>query len=299
MARLVQLFLCVFLLCVCLSCTRKEDVTTYQDVTVSGNTPPAGNGVTLIQIQTYVNRLYIDLLGRIPLTPELNTNVTVLKANPFSDSARLVVIKKLYNSNDYYKRFFQLSSARLLNATDSGTIADEIALYQSQLAIYKQEGDLFTSNLVQIELQKLVDLQNAYADYEAQKISINGFMSRMINNYFFDQINMGSENFVKASFEGLLSREPTSSELARGVRMVDGQPDQVLLADGTSKGDFIKIITNSEEFNQGIIIEAYSRFMLRKPTSSEIAQGLHLLTKNTNAQDLYSSLLKTKEYAGF
>jgi hypothetical protein len=80
--------------------------------------------------------------------------------------------------------------------------------------------------------------------------------------------------------------------------MVDGQPDQVLLADGTSKGDFIKIITNCQEFNQGIIIEAYTRFLLRKPTSGEIAQGMQLL-KNNNVQDLYSSLLKTKEYAGF
>lgn len=299
MARFSFCLLLLPLLCLTLSCTKKQETTSYQDVTVKGNNPPAGNGVTEIQIQTYVNRLCIDLLGRIPLTAELNANVTLLKANPFSDSARLVVIKKLYNANDYYKRFFQLTSARILNATDSSTIADEIALYQSQLAIYKQEGDLFTSNLIQIELQKLTDLQSAYADYEAQKINVNGFMARMINNYFFDQINMGSENFVKASFEGLLFREPTSSELSRGINIVDGKSDQVLLADGTSKGDFVKIITSSQEFNQGIIIEAYTRFLLRKPTSAEIAQGMQSLTKNNNVQDLYSSLLKTKEYAGF
>lgn len=299
MARFSVSFLLLPILCLMiLSCTKKQEVTSYQDLTVTGNNPPAGNGVTEIQIQAYVNRLYIDLLGRIPMTPELNTNTATLKANPFSDSARLVVIKKLYSSDNYYKRFFQLTSARILNATDSSTIAAEIQLYQSQLAIYKQEGDLFTSNLIQIELQKLTDLQNAYIDYESQKININGFMARMINNYFFDQINMGSENFVKASFEGLLFREPTTTELARGVHMVDGQPDQVLLADGTSKGDFIKIITNCQEFNQGIIIEAYTRFLLRKPTSGEIAQGMQLL-KNNNVQDLYSSLLKTKEYAGF
>ena len=78
--------------------------------------------------------------------------------------------------------------------------------------------------------------------------TISQYFAAFLDNYFYDQVNMGSENFVKGSFSDLFRRIPTASELTNAVTMVDNNPAILFMENGDSKGDFILIVTNNHEF---------------------------------------------------
>jgi hypothetical protein len=271
----------------------------YKDTVVNNNKIPPYKGVTLIQVQTYVNRLYIDLIGRIPLQQEMDANVKLIQSSPFSDSVRQIIINGLINKPDYYKRFFQLSSARMLNATDSGGISQEMQLLDNQITNYTKLGDKFNADVILIEVQKLADLQNAYPDYQKGTINISTFMARILNNYFYDQVNMGTFNFMKGTFENLLHRSPTLSEQKNSENMINGTAAFLFLMDGSTKGDFINIITSSRDFYEGQVVEAFTRYLVRSPSSAELSTYTALIMPKMDLKPMITKILATKEYAGF
>ena len=57
--------------------------TIVQNIIIEDNTAPPYDEVTTVQIQNYVNKIYIDLLGREPLDNELTSTTSDLKSNSF------------------------------------------------------------------------------------------------------------------------------------------------------------------------------------------------------------------------
>ena len=143
------------------------------------------------------------------------------------------------------------------------------------------------------------DLQEAGRDLYSDSINLNQFYYRLINNSVYDEINMGSENFVKSCFENLLHRFPTTTELDNAIEMVDGNPSALFLTEGNSKGDFINIITATTPFYEGVVIDAYQRFLQREPNSTEILSETDSIESSASLQILHKIILKKEEYAGF
>ncbi|MDZ7847129.1 MAG: hypothetical protein U5L96_10360 [Owenweeksia sp.] len=52
---------------------------------------------------------------------------------------------------------------------------------------------------------------------------------RIIDNPYYDDINMGTENFVVATYQNFLFRYPTGVELEEAKKMVDGFPGSLFL----------------------------------------------------------------------
>ena len=65
-----------------LASCRKEEVV-FED-----NTAPAYTGVPTVQVNNYVNRLFIDLIGREPLDAEMALEVDSLEAGGLSMATR-------------------------------------------------------------------------------------------------------------------------------------------------------------------------------------------------------------------
>jgi len=301
MRKLTAFGYVIFAVCLLISCDKNAGVTpvVYKDTIINHNKIPPYQGVTLIQVQTYVNRLYIDLIGRIPIQTEMDAGTKLIQTKPFSDSTRQILVNLLINKPDYYKRFFQLASTKMLNASDSNTIDQEIKLYNVFLANYLKINDQYNADIIKIEVQKLTDLQNAAKDYQAGNINISGFIYRMLDNYFYDQVNMGTFNFMKSAFENLMHRSPTASEQSNSINMINGGAAILFYQNGTTKGDFINIMTSSSDFFEGQVVESFTHYLIRSPTSTELSKYTAMIIPIKDLKPMLLQILISKEYAGF
>lgn len=281
---------------------KKEPInkTYYQDTLINGNIAPPYNGVNSIQINSYINRLYIDLLGREPLDIEISSAYSILVSGGLTQGTKESFINDLLSSSEYYDRFFDIYSTKMIAGYDS--IELNYSYYELKYAIDSlliPGGDSITTHIALMQLERLENLISAKNDYKIGLISINEFIRRMIINHIYDEINMGTENFVLATFENLYHRFPTDNEKSASENIVDGQPDILFLQTGNSKLDFSNIVTTCDEFYQGIIIDLYNIYLLRNPSTEEILDKLTTFKQSGDISNIQLDLLTIEEYAGF
>jgi hypothetical protein len=295
--RLMSIFLYLSLLFF-FSCTKKEITVNQTNFTetIDGNVAPPFKGVTTIQIQNYINKIYIDLVGREPSINQMDDLSLYLKNNTLSDAARDQVISDLMNSDDYYNRLWEVYSSNMLQGYSQEDVTEQIQTLDYLIDLFTQQGEDFIVQILEQERIEFVNMQNAITQYAASEIGIDIFIARMINNAVFEEINMGSENFVIASFENLFKRQPTDNELVNSITMVDGISAQLLFLDGLSKSDFVEIMTTVPEFYQGLTIDIYQNLLARLPNSQEMTEAT---VENESYQMIQRQVMKTAEYAGF
>lgn len=271
----------------------------HLDTIITNNDAPPYSGVSDVQVTNYINKLHIDLVGRAPTQSEISDHLVYLETHNLSDGARDTMIQQLIASPSYYKRLFDLTSDDFINGMDSSSIAYEIQLFHVLEYLDSINGNIFNLVYYQNELNRLAALQHVTDDYMNGSISVNQFFAAFLNNYFYDQVNMGSENFVKGAFSDLFLRAPTESELSSGVSMVDNVPAILFLMNGSSKGNFITIVTSCSEFYEGLVLKTYRQVLLRDPDSEELNAGTLSIQQSGDFPAFEKQLMKTIEYAGF
>lgn len=283
---------------VLLSC-QKDEIITHKNLTIPGNVPPPYDAIPTVLVENYVNKLNIDLVGLKPEEIKKEEDVAFLESENLIESARKAVIEDILNLDAYHDRLFQVISNLLLN----GMGYDEVEAVQTEYEFVRdfvyQSGDTFTGQFFDNELNKLQLVLDAPAEYKSGTITLNEYFNRMCYNLIYDEINMGSENFVISCFENFFKRNPTVEELNLGVKMVDGEPTKLLLGEGRNKTEFLDIMVLNNEFYQGRVLDAFRTLLLRNPTSGELLS----LTNEFQAEDDYRyvqiTIVKTDEYAGF
>ena len=106
-----------FLLCA--SCQKEPEI-------VPNNVAPYYQGVPTVVVEYYVNRLFIDLIGREPLDAEMSAEVSTLESASLGFDARRALVNKLMTNTDfiagdssykhaYYQRQYELYKARCLD----------------------------------------------------------------------------------------------------------------------------------------------------------------------------------------
>lgn len=293
--RLKYLMIVVVVLVMAPSC-KKDPIAIHENKTIPGNHIPLYKGVSSIVVKNYINTMYIDLIGREPVAEELDSAFNYLVNNNLSDEAKSKIVDDMLSLPDYHTRLFEIISLHMINGLDSLEIDQQ---YQEILAVIPMQTDSVLVHYYELEASRMEKLLSAKNDYQYDIIDINEYYKRFINNLFYDDINMGSENFVLATFENLYKRFPTVSELEQGISMVDNQPASLFLQDGSSKGDFINIVVNYTEFYEGLIRETYLTFLQREPTSVEMDTEVLTFKTDKNYQILQKKVLITEEYAGF
>ncbi len=269
----------------------------HKDTTIIGNQAPHYDEVTNLQVRLYVNKIYVDLVGHEPTSAELDTKANFLLQNNLDSTSRDQIVKDLLTTSGYYQRLFEISSSQMLNSADSLAILGELyLLHYIRDTLGGAGAPLF---FYDFEINRLDKLASISKDLKNGTIDIREYYRRMIDNYFYDQVNMGSENFVKGVFNDLLGREPTDGELDFGVSMVDGQPAILFLQNGGSKSDFQNILVNTPEFMEGLVRKTYLQLLLRVPGSEEMAAGTKELSQTMNLPAFQKKLIISKDYAGF
>jgi len=277
-------FFCLFSF---LSCKKET-------VLIGDNNPPIINNIPLVKIENYVNRVFIDLLGREPLDSELEAETLALRNANLVKDARQLLIEKLQTSTDfiegdtsylhaYHQHLYSLAKGRCLEGASDADINDYIAGSNDDEAI-----------------EKLVQVKKSKSDLQTGAISIEKMFGRMINNAVYDDINMNTFNFVRASFDNLLWRYPTNFEFQAGFNMVDFETEEILFGQmGSSREDYTEILINSREMFEGLVIWAYRQLLARDPDTVETVALLDDFYEDKDFTKIQITIMITDEYAGF
>ena len=278
---------------------------------VPDNDAPYYSEVSDLLIENYINRVYIDQIGREPFDAEMNSERTTLKAANLSFEAREAMILNLQTNTDfiagdgsykqaYYNRLYDQGKARFMEAASNAEIGEVMGPIAGGIA-----SDSINGNWEGVEeryslLNKLQAVLDSEEKYMNAEIEISDMFSAMVNNALYDEINMNTFNFVNASFDNMFFRFPTEQEFFAGYNMVEfNQPASLLGASGQNKDEYVRILADSREFYEGLIVWSYQLLLAREPSTAETNTLMINLFVDHDLQKAQRAIMITDEYAHF
>ena len=278
---------------------------------ISNNNAPYYAEIPTILLENYVNRIYIDLIGREPLDNEMLNDVQYLRDADITLESRDSLIYKLqfdttFVEGDssykfaYFHRMYDMVKVRLLEGASNAYIEQDLYVYYQSYVVDSVNGNMLDANKKLLEYHKLNNVLIAELQYYNGIIEINEMHRRMIYNSVYDNINMNTFNFINATFDNLLFRFPTQYEFDEVYKMIEDNTAQIVLgSSGNNKENFSYIICTSREFYEGVIIWAYGTLLAREPSTQEIDILMQSFYQDHDFQWVQRQIMKTDEYAHF
>jgi len=302
----VSSFISLFFLIISLIACKNEE-----KKFIPNNNPPKYDNVSTIIIENYINRLFIDLLGREALSSEIKEFTDSLKAQKLSVSSRFRLIRKLqtdsqYRDGDssyrkaYIMRIYNLSKLRFLEGVDDGEIYQQIGNINFYIQVSRLNGD---SIGVYYGLNEIAKYENIIASTYAlfqNKINYNQLCGFMINNGIYDNINMGSFNFVNATFDDILNRKPTADEFQHAYEIIDkNKPQTIFNQKASNKNEYIEALINYYGFFEAQIHWWHYQYVRKEIPSSQLLELLNLYLNSRDISLIQAHILSTDIYAQF
>jgi hypothetical protein len=270
------------------SCTKIDDVI------VNDNILPPDYTIENTTIDNYINKLYISTIGREPTESEFTSDFSVLRESNLGQESREIVIDGILNKEEYNNNLFKLESEHLLLGLDTADINQNIHVLTVLLTTaHGLDSIYFVENL-----EKMLKLQEVLPGLGDGTISNMEMHKRMVNNNMYDEINMGTENFVISMFQSFFGRYPTTSELENGKLMVNDNNASVFFIPGNGKEDFINIFIESDEYYTGQTKILFNRYLFRDPNSEESVNYSLDYINSQNYKLLQRRILSTNEFIG-
>ena len=266
------------------------------DIIIEDNTAPPDSTISTLILENYVAKCYISLLGRDPSDTEEQAAVQLLRENSMSVASRKQMIDVILNDIEYRDKILEYNSIKLLNAPfDTTEIQTQLFIYNSLLSDPQYAPFL---DIIQEIIDNLETLESTPDDFRSGSIGMQEMHRRLVTNDIYDQINMGSFNFVLSMYNHFLFRDPTGEEHDAGISMVDGFNAVIFYETGNSKTQFIDIFLNSDDYFEGQVRELYFRYLFREPTSEEQSYHAVRYRDSGDFDRLQKDILSTNEFAG-
>ena len=285
--------------------------TTDELVVIDGNTPYSTFNISDIKIENYVNRLYIDIIGREPLDDELVQEVNRLKAGGLKRETRDSIIYKLMTDTTYRENEFSYKAAfvqnlynqakvRCLEGAPDSEIELRIGILKFGALQDSLEGNWDAYYLKQNEIRRNQSTLDSRQSLYDGLIEYHQMYAFMIDNSIYDIINMNTFNFVRATFDELLWRLPTTQEFDSGFNMIEfNQTTELFGSLGSDKNDYIRILIESSEMHEGMVIWCYQVLLSRPPSAAEVVTLLPEYIETKDINRVFAQILVTDEYANF
>ncbi|MEO5581736.1 MAG: hypothetical protein ABIR66_03525 [Saprospiraceae bacterium] len=287
------------------SCT-KDQINIIED-----NDPVSVTNISRLKIENYVNRLFIDLIGREPLKVELGPEVDTLKVNELSRGARLDLINRLMEDTSFrlgeksYKAAFNLNLYNLAKVRSLEAVTDEEIQIEMGILISSAKRDSmegkwegFYKKLNQVrKFQNLLQSQN---DLYNGDIQYHQIFAYMVDNGIYDVINMNTFNFIRSVYNELLFRLPTDQEYGVAFDIIEkNMPGQVFGKYCSNRTEFIQSMIESPAMFEGMVIWTFQVYLNRFPTARELASVLDGYLASRDIRNVIRQISVTDEYAGF
>ncbi len=279
----------LLLLLVLFSCDKQKEIL------VPDNTLPPDGTISNIVVESYVNRAYISLLGRKAEPSEFASAEVILRSDNLSQGNREAFLATLIETDAYYDNVFEVGRALYLNSVDTVDIQDQVFLFNLLLQD-PQYQDVYPILIAERDrMQLILDIPTELKD---GSLGIIGMHKRLAYNYIYDQINMGTQNFVISMFQNFLFRYPSGEELTNSELMVNGFPSQIFLQSGNSKESFVSIFFDSGDYFEGQVRDVFSRYLFREPDTEEMESLSNQYRNTGDYSQLLTTVLSTDEYIG-
>lgn len=266
------------------------------EIIIEDNTAPPDSTISTLILENYVAKCYISLLGRDPSETEEQEAVNLLRNAGMSVGSRKEMIDVILTDSEYRDKILEYNSIKLLNAPfDTTEIQTQLFIYNSLLDDPQYAPFI---DLIQDVIDKLETLADTPDDFRNGTIGMQEMHRRLVTNDIYDQINMGSFNFVLSLFNNFLFRDPTAEEHDAGITMVDGFVAVLFYETGNSKEECIDIFLSSDDYFEGQVRELYLRYLFREPSSEEQSYHAIRYRDSGNYDRLQKDILSTDEFAG-
>lgn len=280
-------------------------------VVIPDNVPPPFHGVPELLVGNYINRIYIDLLGREAFDEEMDRIRLEFRLFDLRNEVRDSVILDLQTNVQFLpgdssyrwafiQRLYDQTKIQLLDGVSDDLI--KFDMWQLEQKIFEDSirEDVSGQAFANREILKLSAVLEAKEDLFEGNIGLAEVYRRMINNEEYDKINMGSYNFVNAVFQDLFFRFPTDEEFYQIFPIVEfNQPGIVFGEACENKEELIEVLTESREFHEQLIRKYYRSLLAREASSEEVVAKLNLFYEDRDFQRVIRDLMVTDEYANF
>lgn len=277
-------FLFIFILTSC-----KKD----NEIIIKNNTAPPDYTISNEVIDSYYNRIYITLIGRKPSEREADSVRAILLSNKIDMNSRVNLISKLQTYEQYFDRTYDIARSELLNNPDTNEIGVFISIFSQYLSMPTYSN---SAAQLQYEISRLENMRKIPSKLKNQTMSIESMYQTCIDNYFYDQLNMGTENFVVSSFQHFLLRYPSADELEKAKKMVDGFSSFLFLQSGKTKNDYLNIFFNSDNFKEGMSRYLYKKYLFKEPSTTTLYDMTNYYKQNQKYQLIQQYILSSDEY---
>ncbi len=262
-------------------------------------------------IENYVNRLFIDILGREATLTERNNFVLRLKFSQLNVNTRDSIIRDLqfdttFKPGDssyrkaYTTRMYTISKARFLEGAADMDIAQRSSNLGFAITIYQLNGDSVNMYYARDQKKYYDRILKSNYWFSRNSITYNAMCSYMINNGIYDLINMGSFNFVNATFDDLLNRKPSTDEFNRCYQIIEKNiATDIFNRVVSNKNEYCTAITESYAFYEAEIRWWYFQYLRREVSPSFLYKALSAYMKDHSIENAQRSILITDEYAQF
>ena len=254
---------------------------------------PADSTITQIELENYINKTHIALLNRKPTQAELTQSLQLLDVDRYNRSIRDTYVLGIQDLDRSKWAIWQFLSDRILDGIDTTQVRESADIFQYRVdnSGTQNEKD-YWQWLLDRTNNNLVALEGWYN----QDSTYNSLVGWMVRMPIYDEINMGTENFVVSIYQHFYHRYPTDHELTQASKMVDRQWGLLYGVNGNSKADFLNIFLNQGEFQQGLIINAFESYLNRIPTTIESDKHHHHLNNGWDYLKLQRYLLTSSEF---
>jgi hypothetical protein len=282
-----------------------------EDVVFEDNDAPPYAGVSTIVLSNYVNRLFIDLIGREPLDSEMTAEIAALRADSLSLESRGVLVDKLMNGDAFiegdstYRRAYSVKlyenlKARFIEGASDALLLEEYDLWRGNAISDSLNGNMTGYALKMQEANRLQDVLNSRAEWQGDEIEIDEMVRRMMFNSVYDNINMNAFNFVNASFDDLFFRFPTQPEFESAYTIIEfNQPAVIFNTVAQNKSEYLNALTATGEFHEGMVVWVYRSLLSREPNTVEVYTNSTDFSTTQNISAIQRAVLISDEYAGF
>lgn len=307
----IQLSLILFFAISVNGCKKKDP----KIETVTDNNAPYYAGVPRVKIENYVNRLFIDIIGREPFDAEMYAETEKLITSNLSFQSRETLILKLQTDATYRQgdssyaiaansRLYDLLTVRLCEGFGESDFMFYYGLSQFARQVDSLNGNWASFYNNKKNSEALLLAAKARWKYYHNEIEIEDYCAILINNSLtFTKTDsyMGNEdNTIKYTFNDLLFRQYTQSEFTIAREMIlNGKSGVLFGRSGHSKGDYFDILTHSNEFYEGTVKWLYKTFLARFPSTEETVANMITLPTDKDIFKIQRNILKSDEYANF
>lgn len=284
----------LLLVSILFSCSKEND----SEIKVKNEDLQEDTIVSQIKMEAFVQKVYIDLLGRKATSAEIQISYDKLNATDASFESRKEIVEGILGTDEYFDKLYLYNVAEYLNGVDQSEIEDARNTFIYIRELGKADNNQIQVEVAQAAINNLDSLLVIPTRLKSGAFSEDEMQKRVAFNAVYDEINMGVPNFTFAVFESFLFRAPTALEWENSQRICNNQGGVIFGVNGDSKIGFLDIVFSSDHYFEGKVLNAYLRFLNRKPTTVEQYQNTVELIKTKRFQDLYLTILSSEEYFG-